>query len=145
MKQLKWLVCLCFVLGVYLAFAGTVSAESPELPPNFSNPDVPEDNAARRGWYARLNDYALVYSEPNRSSTVVRNVGDGFLYSSLHATQEVNGEKWYMINSGEYVLAEDLKLTQASQFHGRHRRQSAAAAVWVDGVRQGSAEYRIWH
>lgn len=118
MKQLKWLVCLCFVLGVYLAFAGTVSAESPELPPNFSNPDVPEDNAARRGWYARLNDYALVYSEPNRSSTVVRNVGDGFLYSSLHATQEVNGEKWYMINSGEYVLAEDLKLTQASQFHG---------------------------
>lgn len=118
MKQLKWVISFWMLVGVYFAFVGTVSADTPPLPPNFSNPDIPEDNAARRAWYARLNDYALVYAEPSRSATVVRNVGDGFLYSSLHATREVNGEKWYMINPGEFVLAEDLKVATASEFHG---------------------------
>ena len=83
--------------------------------------------------YARLNDLINVYSAPNRSAPIVRNVGDGFLFSTLQgAMQNEAGELWYMINLGEYVHANDLKLVEISQFSGvKVNRQPERPFGWM--------------
>ncbi len=84
--------------------------EPPEPFPNSFLPDVK---------YARLNDLINVYAGPSRAEPIVRNVGDGFLFSSLQgAVYNDAGELWYIINPGEYVHADDLRVVEASEFTG---------------------------
>ena len=87
--------------------------------PRFVPPAAVQDEFVLEASYGRLVDFANVYEQPTRNSPIIRNAGDGFLYSSI-AGQQINeqGEHWYMINLGEYVHSDDIVLTQQSTFRG---------------------------
>ncbi|MFN2222828.1 MAG: L,D-transpeptidase [Candidatus Promineifilaceae bacterium] len=97
--------------------ATSVEAHS-ETGETFVDPGIPEDSAYGRYLYGRQADNANVYAEPSRGAAVVRNVGDGFLYATVNNWQQVNGERWYQINAGEYMHEDDLRLVEASDFRG---------------------------
>jgi hypothetical protein len=84
----------------------------------FVTPAARPDSVLGRYVIGRQADNANVYAGPSRSAAVVRNVGDGFLYATINRWQEVNGERWYQINPGEYMHEDDLKLVQVADFQG---------------------------
>jgi hypothetical protein len=49
---------------------------------------------------------------------VAYNVGDGFLYATIHGQTENEGSVWYTLNPGEFVRAEDVIQVQTPDFHG---------------------------
>lgn len=100
----------------------------------FSEPKPFERSFLDTSWYARLEDNANVYTAPGYSD-VVRNVGDGFLYSTLQTkVTGDDGSQWYLINPGEYVRAEDLEETKASQFQGTEiNTQPSRPFGWIVG------------
>jgi hypothetical protein len=104
---------------------GALSPEQDENGPRpasaggtFSEPEKRENSVFGRRQYGRLADNAFVYAEPSRAAPVVRNVGDGFLFATFNYWQEVNGERWYQINRGEYVHGDDFRVVPASDFQG---------------------------
>lgn len=91
-------------------------AEPPQ--PVFSKPQPFADSFLPYETYARLQDNINVYSGPSASSEIVRNVGDGFLFSTIQGAVEGEGMLWYVINYGEYVRASDLTIVDATEFTG---------------------------
>lgn len=95
------------------------SEAKPAAASPFVTPVTPEDTLFGRRWYGRLADNTNVYSEPARASTVVRNVGDGYLFATVKRWFDNDaGEKWYEINHNEYVHADDLTLVEPAAFQG---------------------------
>jgi hypothetical protein len=69
--------------------------------------------------FGRLGDNINVYAQPTMDSEIVRNAGDGYLFSTIHdIANGSDGRLWYMINPGEWVRDEDIKLTTPSNFSG---------------------------
>jgi hypothetical protein len=68
--------------------------------------------------YVRQKDLTNVYSEPSMSSSIVRNVGDGFLFATVQTIMENEGQLWYQINYGEWMRAEDVTAAAATEFSG---------------------------
>lgn len=125
-----------FAVGLFgLFFAQTVAAQEREnLPPYDTTTFVEpaESDLISRLWYGRLADFADVYAEPSYDSPIVRNVGDGYLFSSLTSTREVNGQRWYQINLGEWVPAENLTMASPSTFQGFEiAKQPERAFGWI--------------
>ncbi len=89
------------------------------IEPQFSRPEAVQDEFVLTRTYGRLADYANVHAAPGRDSEIVRNVGDGFLYVTTQGMfQDGNGEWWHMINLGEYVHRDDIKMAEQSTFRG---------------------------
>ena len=87
--------------------------------PQFVRPEAVKDEFVLTQQYGRLADYTNVHREPTRNSEIVRNVGDGFLYVTTQGMfQDEGGEWWYMINLGEFVHYDDLKVAEQSTFRG---------------------------
>ena len=86
--------------------------------PTFVEPEPFSDSVIERATYARLGDLIDVYSGPSSSAPVERNVGDGFLFSTIQNVVESEGQTWYTINPDEFVRAEDLRLVNDSEFTG---------------------------
>lgn len=103
------------------------------IEPQFIKPDAVRDEFVLTTKYGRLADYANVHREPSRNSEIVRNVGDGFLYVTTQGqVQDEVGDWWYMINLGEYVHKDDLKITEQSTFRGVEvTRQPLRPFGWV--------------
>jgi hypothetical protein len=97
--------------------AGYVCNSAPE-PSIYVEPQPFVDSPIERATYGRLADMANVYPEPSTAVPPVRNVGDGFLFATVQAVEEHNGEYWYMINLGEWVREEDITLVEKSTFTG---------------------------
>ncbi len=72
--------------------------------------------------YARVvRPNAPVYSHPSLASMRIppkRVLGAGYIWVSLQGESSYNDQKWYQINPGEYMRAEDLWLYTPSSFHG---------------------------
>ncbi|MAT96240.1 MAG: hypothetical protein CL608_03780 [Anaerolineaceae bacterium] len=95
------------------------SEAKPAAASPFVTPVTPEDTLFGHRWYGRLADYTNVYSEPIRTSAVVRNVGDGYLFATVKRWFDNDaGEKWYEINHNEYVHEDDLTLVEPATFQG---------------------------
>lgn len=92
----------------------------PQPKPRFAPPEPVRDQFVTATSYVRLADFANIYSEPTRGSTVLRNAGDGYLFSSVAGKfRNDAGELWIMINPGEWVHVDDTTVeTQASEFRG---------------------------
>jgi hypothetical protein len=72
-----------------------------------------------RRHYGRLADFANVYAEPTRDSTLLRNVGDGYLFATVNSWFKNDaGETWYEINLGEYVHESDISMNTPSAYQG---------------------------
>ena len=84
----------------------------------FELPEAREDGLLQYTSYAYLEDNANVYPEPNLGAPALYNVGNGFLYVTIHGQVEANGHAWYAINPGQYVLADDIRLVDTPDFHG---------------------------
>jgi hypothetical protein len=120
----------CYVLSSDI---GYVCDTNP--PPTIYNAPAPRhDSILPDMKYGRLADNINVYAEPNMGSPIVRNAGDGYLFSSIQDTANNNteGRLWYMINPGEWVRGEDIKLATASNFTGFElRAQPKRPFGWV--------------
>ncbi len=92
--------------------------DSDPAPSIFIEPQQFPDSPLDRASYARLKDLTNVYPEPTTAVAPVRNAGDGFLFVTVQAVEEHNGETWFMINLGEWVREEDLILVDDSNFTG---------------------------
>ena len=80
-------------------------------PPQFVKPQPVRDEFVLTERYGRLADNANVYREATRSSEIARNVGDGFIFSSIaRVFRNDAGELWYQ---GER--------DRLSRLRGRHR------------------------
>ena len=98
---------------------GTVGDGRSEPEPNqFEVPEEFDESLLRRVTYARMNDNTNVYPEPNIDSTPLYNRGEGFLYVTVQEELAINGSNWYELNPGQYVLVEDVRIVEASDFHG---------------------------
>lgn len=71
----------CYSLSAATGFV----CESDPPEPTFVKPDPFADSFLPYVTYARLADNANVYAGPSYGSGVVRNVGDGFLFSTIQA------------------------------------------------------------
>jgi hypothetical protein len=127
-----WLLPAAALLSVWLWSAGSAAAvscyfyspaagyvcNSEPQPSNFVEPQPFLDSPIERATYGHLADLTNVYPEPSTAVPPVRNVGDGFLFVTVHAVEEHNGQNWYMINLGEWVQEKDITLVEKSQFTG---------------------------
>ncbi len=68
--------------------------------------------------YVYLEDNINVYTGPSMGSPIAYNVGNGFLYATIHGQQQNGGITWYKLNQGEYIRAEDARIVQTPGFHG---------------------------
>ena len=98
---------------------GSQSEQDLETEDIFSTLERPEDSLFGRRWYGRLADNTNVYAAPSRAASIIRNVGDGYLFATINRqlTNEA-GEKWYEINYGEFVHGDDLTPADPSDFRG---------------------------
>ena len=92
--------------------------DSKPAPSIFVEPQPFPDNPTNRATYARLKDLIDVYPQPTTAVAPVRNVGDGFLFVTVQAVEQHEGQNWYMINLGEWVQEKDLILVDESEFTG---------------------------
>jgi hypothetical protein len=92
--------------------------DSDPTPSIFIEPQQFPDSPLEKASYARLKDFTNVYPEPTTAVAPARNVGDGFLFVTVQAVEEHNGETWFMINLNEWVREEDLILVEDSNFTG---------------------------
>ena len=102
---------------LHSANVGYVCNSDP-APSVFAQPQPFPNSFLERTTYARLKDLINVYPQPTTAVPPVRNVGDGFLFSTIQAVENHNGENWYMINLGEWVREQDLILVDDSEFTG---------------------------
>ncbi|HSH05988.1 MAG TPA: L,D-transpeptidase [Anaerolineae bacterium] len=102
---------------------------------NYTTPLPFEDSFLPNRTYARIEDNANVYAEPSFGAEIRRNVGDGFLYSTLHGAVRRDGELWYIMNGGEYIHSSQVRVTEISEFQGmlvRERPQRPFGWVVAD-------------
>ncbi|MFK7804242.1 MAG: L,D-transpeptidase [Anaerolineae bacterium] len=102
--------------------------------PQFVKPDPVQDEFVLTTKYGRLADFTNVHRHPSASSEIVRNVGDGFLYVTTQGLFQDpdTGDWWYMINLGEYVHRDSLKIAEQSTFRGVEvTRQPERPFGWV--------------
>jgi len=92
--------------------------DSESAPRIFVEPQPFLNSPIERATYAHLQDNANVYPQPSTAVPAVRNAGDGFLYVTVQAVEQVGDETWFMINPGEWVQSEDLILVDKSEFTG---------------------------
>ncbi len=133
MKRLLLWAAAIFIIftGLFVVVSGALAAdcylfsdeighvcEAEPAAPTFMKPEPFANSILPSQRYARLKDLIDVYSAPSMNSPIVRNVGDGFLFSTLNYSIESEGRIWYEMNYGEWVRAEDLTLTKASEFTG---------------------------
>ena len=123
---------LVALLVLPLLFSGAVEAGIcyAEYRTDFCSNDVPAPTVVDEviiqnsllDWvqYAYLEDFANIYPEPSLAVEPLRNVGEGFLYVT-HQGYFFNeaGEKWYVINPGEYTPGENVREVEISEFTGR--------------------------
>lgn len=118
-----------FILTVNSADAGRCFHYSSEVgvvcdgrvepePGQFKPPDPVDDSLLDYATYAYLEDNIDVYPEPNLATPPLYNVGNGFLYVTIQGRLEANGQDWYVLNPGEYVLVESIRLVETPAFHG---------------------------
>jgi hypothetical protein len=86
-------------------------------PGEFEEPELRDDSALKYLTYAYMEDNINIYSEPSLGRPKY-NVGEGYLYVSIQGQVEANGQLWYIINPGEYALADDIRLVETPDFHG---------------------------
>ena len=87
--------------------------------PTFVVPTPPEDSLYNDVSYARVNDLTNVYSEPTTAGGSIRNLGDGYLWSTVTGPfAGDDGNMWYLMNQGEYIRAQDARVYPISQFAG---------------------------
>jgi hypothetical protein len=84
----------------------------------FEPPEEREDSLLAYTSYAYIEDDVNVYPQPSLGAPPLYNVGNGFLYVTIHGQVEANGQTWYEINRGQYVIADDLRLVDTPEFHG---------------------------
>lgn len=87
-------------------------------PEEFEDPDLPDGSLLDHVTYAYMEDNINIYPEPSLSSPPLYNVGEGFLYVTLQGQVEANGHTWYVVNPGQYALAEDIRVVPTPEFHG---------------------------
>ncbi len=87
-------------------------------PGQFEDPDAIDGGLLEHVSYAYMDDNINIYPEPNLSAPPLYNVGNGFLYVTIQGVVEANGHKWYVINPGEYALAEGIRLVETPKFTG---------------------------
>jgi hypothetical protein len=87
-------------------------------PEPFEEPTLPDDSLLNYATYAYLEDNVNIYPEPNLAAPALYNVGEGFLYVTIQGQVEANGHVWYVVNPGEYVLKENIRLVETPAFHG---------------------------
>lgn len=106
----------CFLFSEDVGFVCDGRLESE--PEQFEQPDILEDSFLDRVVYAYMDDNINIYPEPNLAAAPLYNVGEGFLYVTIQGQVNVDGQKWYAINPGQYALAEGIRLVTASDFRG---------------------------
>ncbi len=84
----------------------------------FEAPPFPEDSLLDWTTYAYMEDNINIYPEPSLGASPLYNVGEGFLYVTIHGEVEVGRQKWYEINPGQYARAEDIRLVESPSFTG---------------------------
>ncbi len=106
----------CYVLSSDIGYV----CDTNPPPSMFAPPPLRADSILPKMKVGRLADNVKVYAEPNINSPIVRNAGDGYLFSSIEDTANNNaeGRLWYMINFGEWVRGEDIAIKPASDFTG---------------------------
>jgi hypothetical protein len=128
----RLLIVFGMMLAGWLMFARPVAAancyyrsadvgyvcDSEPAPSIFVEPQPFLDSPIERATYAHLQDMTNVYPQPSTAVPPSRNAGDGFLYVTVQAVEQVGDETWYMINPGEWVQSEDLILVDKSEFTG---------------------------
>ncbi len=117
MKIIKVSVTLFIGLFMLLAFTGQIASAQSPAAPTLLGSSVPLPSPLAYAWVVTTN--VGVYANPG-DATPVRDLGKGFLYVSLATTKPivVGDEKWYQMNSGEYIKANDVVIVRPSSFHG---------------------------
>ncbi len=117
MKVVKFSAAMFIGLILTLAAASQIATAQSSAAPATPGATIPQPSPLTYAWVVTAN--VQVYANPG-DATPVRDLGKGFLYVSLpNATPIVVGDqKWYQINSGEYVKANDIALVRPSAFHG---------------------------
>lgn len=87
-------------------------------PDQFETPDSIDDTLLEYVSYAYMEDNINIYPEPSLSAPPLYNVGEGFLYVTIQGVVEAEGHKWYIINPGEYALADGIRLVETPEFRG---------------------------
>jgi hypothetical protein len=87
-------------------------------PAQFEPPIPPANSLLATATYAYILDNVNVYAEPSHRATRLYNVGEGFLYATIHGRVESEGQAWYILNPGQYVRVEDIRLVPTPEFHG---------------------------
>lgn len=106
--------CFYFSEDVGFVCDGRMDSE----PEQFQQPDLPGESLLDRVLYAYMEDNINIYPEPNLAAPPIYNVGEGFLYVTIQSKVNVGGQRWYLINPGQYAIAEDIRLVTASDFRG---------------------------
>ncbi|WP_374688057.1 L,D-transpeptidase [Promineifilum sp.] len=120
----------CYVLSSDIGYVCDTNAP----PSPYTEPPLRPDSTLPGKKYGRLVDNINVYAEPDMDSPIVRNAGDGYLWHSIEdtANNSEEGRLWYMIDLGEWVRAEDIKLGTVSEFSGVEvRTQPHRPFGWV--------------
>jgi hypothetical protein len=106
----------CYIVSADIGYVCDTKAP----PSPFRLPLPRHDSILPSMKYGRLADNVDVYAEPNMSSPIVRNAGDGYLFSTIHdiANNNSEGRLWYRINFNEWVRGEDITLARPSEFTG---------------------------
>jgi hypothetical protein len=107
---------LCGLFMMLAITSQVVTAQSTAAPASLGT-TVPQPSPLTYAWVVTTN--VQVYASPG-DATPIRNLGTGFLYVSLYnATPVAAGDqKYYQINPGEYVNANDIRVIRPSSFQG---------------------------
>lgn len=120
----------CYVVSEDIGYVCDIKAP----PSPYVEPMPRFDSILPKMKYGRLADNIDVYSEPNINSSIVRNAGDGYLFSTILdiANNNTEGRLWYKINFGEWVRGEDITLANPTQFTGFEvRHQPTRPFGWM--------------
>lgn len=135
MRKITLLISTALTLAAFLLISPTTFAaascyflsaevgyicDTDPPPAKFTPPPPVADSILSHLRYGRLADMANVYQEPSISSPIVRNAGDGYLFSSYEdiANNEAEGRLWYKLGYNEWVRGEDFTLATPSNFSG---------------------------
>jgi hypothetical protein len=106
----------CYFYSVDVGYVCDGRVET--TPEQFQAPAPREGSLLNYTTYVYLEDNINVYAAPSMAAPIVYNVGNGFLYATIHGQQESEGITWYKLNQDEYVRQEDVRLVQTPEFHG---------------------------
>ncbi len=124
MKQSRFIVALMLGVIVTLALTSQVASarsDTPHTAVRSASFDVTTRSSLTYAWVVTSN--VPVYASPADAAAgvaPVRSLGAGFLYVSLATGRAIaqGDQKWYLINPGEYVNAQDLIIIRPTSFQG---------------------------